>query len=148
MFDEMDRINQLRQQGFFCSQIILMEGLEMLGKRSPEAVRAMHPLANGLCGSGELCGALTGAAGLLGLYAGRGAPEEESDYRLDGMVLELVAWFKAQNLPRYGGIRCDEILEGSPANRPARCPALVLESLQKAKELLVENGFDLSGLEA
>jgi len=147
MFDEMERINQLRQQGFFCSQIILMEGLEMLGKHSPEAVRAMHPLANGLCGSGELCGALTGGASLLGLYAGRGAPEDPADYRLDVMVQELVDWFREQNVPRYGGIRCDEILEGNPNNRPGRCPALVLDTLQKAKELLVENGFDLSGQE-
>lgn len=147
MLNDMERLNQLKQQGFFCSQIILIQGLEMLGKHNPDVVRVMHPLANGLGGSGEICGALTGAACLLGLYAGKGAPEDEVDYRLDMMVMELVDWFKEQYLPRYGGIRCGEILEENPANKPARCPELVQSCLQKAKELLVENGFELSGIE-
>jgi C_GCAxxG_C_C family probable redox protein len=147
MLDEMEHINRLRQQGFFCSQMILIEGLMMLGKQDSDVVRVMHPLANGIGGSGEICGALTGAACLLGLYAGKGAPEEENDERLDPMVMELVGWFKEENIPRYGDIRCAEILQGNPANRSARCPGLVMASLQKAKELLVENGFDLSGVE-
>jgi len=145
MLGDMEGLNRLKQQGFFCSQIILIEGLEMLGKYNPDVVRVMHPLANGLGGSGEICGALTGAACLLGLYAGKGTPEDEVDYRLDMMVTELVVWFKEQYTPRFGGIRCEDLLEGNPANRPARCPELVSACLQKAKDLLVENGFELTG---
>lgn len=146
MLDDMQRLNYRKQQGFFCSQIILLEGLEMLGKQNPDLVRAMHPLANGLGGSGEICGALTGAACLLGLYAGKGAPEDDVDERLDVMVTQLVDWF-TEYTAQYGSIRCEDILQGNPANRPARCPGLVLACLQKDKELLVENGFDLSGIE-
>lgn len=147
MIDDMERLRQLKQQGFFCSQIILLEGLEMLGKRNPEVVRAVHPLANGLGNSGEICGALTGAACLLGLYAGKGSPEEPVDERLDLMANQLVEWFKAEFGTRFGGIRCDDILQDNPAFRSTRCPELVLACLQKAKDLLVENGFDLSGIE-
>lgn len=147
MFDEMERLKQRKQQGFFCSQIILLEGLEMMGKENPDLVKAVHPLAGGLGFSGELCGALTGAACLLGLYAGKGSPTEPADYRLDVMVNELVDWFKGEFGPRFGGIRCEEILQNNPAFQSSRCPELVLACLQKAKDLLVENGSDLSGLQ-
>ncbi|MFM8319568.1 MAG: DVU_1555 family C-GCAxxG-C-C protein [Chloroflexota bacterium] len=147
MNDEMQRLAQLKQQGFLCSQIIMIEGLEMMGKQNPDLVRAMHPLGNGLGGSGEICGALTGAVCLLGLYAGRGAPGDPPDYRLEAMTTELVDWFKQQQEPRYGGIRCSELLEGDVSLKPTRCPEFVRSCLQKAKDLLVENGFELSGVE-
>jgi hypothetical protein len=63
------------------------------------------------------------------------------------MVEDLVKWFKAEYSEQYGGIRCEEILAGNSQNQAIRCPIMVTGVLQKAKELLVENGFDLSGLE-
>jgi C_GCAxxG_C_C family probable redox protein len=144
--DEMDRVKELKQQGFYCSQIILIQGLEQLGISNPDLVRSMHGLAHGMGYSGEVCGALTSSACLLGLYAGKGTPEEQEDPRVDFMVEDLVKWFKAEFIPRYGGIRCEEILRDDPNSRMTRCPALVIESFQKVKELLVENGFDLSGI--
>lgn len=145
--DEMERIVELKQQGFYCSQIILLMGMDLLGKNNPDLVRSMNGLTHGLGYSGEICGALTGGACLLGLYAGKGAPEEPEDPRVDFLVEDLVKWFKAEYIPRYGGIRCEEILRDVPRGQIARCPVLVIESFQKVKELLVENGFDLSGIE-
>jgi hypothetical protein len=145
--DEIEEIIAYRRQGFFCSQIILLKGLGLLGKQNPDLIRSMNGLAGGLGFSGELCGALSGGACLLGLYAGKGIPEQEQDPRLDFMVMDLVKWFKAENEPLYGGIRCEQILSGDRKNQPIRCPALVAGTFQKVKELLVENGFDLSGLE-
>ena len=60
--DELDQLMALRKQGFYCSQIILLKGLEMQGKSNPDLVRAMHGLAGGLGFAGDLCGALTGGA--------------------------------------------------------------------------------------
>jgi len=145
--DDLERMIQLRKQGFFCSQILLIMGLELQGKTNPDLVRSMHGLAHGLGYAGEICGALTGAACLLGLYAGKGVPEEPDDPHVDFMVEDLVKWFKAEYTPRYGSIRCEDILLGDPRGQVTRCPVLVSESFQKVKELLVENGFDLSGLE-
>jgi len=147
MLDDMGHLRQLKRQGFFCSQIIVIEGLELLGKQNPDLVRAVHALANGLGNSGEICGALTGTACLLGLYAGKGTPQEPIDERLDLLVNELVEWFKGEFGARFGGIRCDEILQDNPAYRATRCPEMVQACLQKAKELLVENGYDLSGIQ-
>lgn len=145
--EDNERMKELKQQGFFCSQILLIMGLELQGKTNPDLVRAMHGLAGGLGFSGELCGALTGGASLLGLYAGKGTPEQEEDPRLIFMVQDLVNWFKAEYAGQFGGIRCEEILAGSSQNQATRCPILVNGVLQKVKELLVENGYELSGLE-
>jgi C_GCAxxG_C_C family probable redox protein len=107
----------------------------------------MHGLAGGLGFSGELCGALTGGASLLGLYAGKGTPEQEEDPKLDFMIQDLVKWFKAEYGKQFGGIRCEEILAGNNQNKMTRCPLMVSGVIQKVNELLVENGFDLSGLD-
>ena len=143
--DEFSGLVSLREQGFYCSQILVYQGLEMLGKSNPDLIRAMHGLAGGLGFSGELCGALTGGACLIGLYAGKGTPEQVEDPRLDFMIADLVKWFKLEYGGQYGGIRCEEILAGNPSNQISRCPVLANGVLQKVKELLVENGYDLAG---
>jgi len=81
--DDVDQLMTLRKQGFFCSQILMSLGLELQGKTNPELVRAMNALAGGIGFTGELCGALTGGACLLGVYAGKGTPDEEDDPRLN-----------------------------------------------------------------
>ena len=88
---------------------------------------------------------MTGGATLLGLYAGKGTPEEPENLRLNFMIEDLVKWFKDCFGQEYGGIRCEEILAGNPHNTGIRCPLMVAGTLQKVKELLIENGFDLAG---
>lgn len=145
--NDMDRMLELGRQGFFCSQILIIQGMELQGKDNPDLVRAMQGLAGGLGFTGETCGALTGGACLLGLYAGKGAPDEEENLNLMLMIGELVSWFKETYGPQYGGIRCETILDNDPSGRMSMCPALVAATLQKVKELLVEHGIDLSGLD-
>jgi C_GCAxxG_C_C family probable redox protein len=142
-----EQLMTLRRQGFYCSQIILLQGLEQMGKSNPDLIRAMHGLAGGLGFTGELCGALTGGACLLGLYAGKGTPEEEEDPRLMFMIKDLVDWFKAEYSKPFGGIRCEEILAGSSQNQMIRCPMLVKGVFQKVNEILMENNYDLFGTE-
>jgi hypothetical protein len=143
--DELERMRELKQQGFFCSQILLILGMELQGKENPDLVAAMNALAGGIGFTGETCGALTGGACLLGLYAGKGTPAQEEDPRLLFMSEDLVRWFKTEFGQKYGGIRCDEILGEGGHDMGGRCPAIVLGTFQKVKELLVESGFDLAG---
>jgi len=144
---DLENIMQFRNQGYYCSQQLVLSGLEMLGRSNPDLVRSMQGLACGLGFSGELCGALIGGAALLGLYAGKGTPEQEEDPRLFFMLEDLVAWFRSEYEEQYGGIRCDEILGTAGRTKIPPCPLLVSGVTQKVKELLVENGFDLSGLD-
>jgi C_GCAxxG_C_C family probable redox protein len=141
MSEELARITQLHMQGFHCSQILLLLGLEQQGKRNPDLIRAMTGLAGGLSFSGKICGGLTGAVCLLGLYAGRGEAEEQNNHKLDSMVQELLRWFEAGFGKEYGGIECQNIVGEDPWNRMLRCPQLVVETYVKVKELLEENGF-------
>lgn len=144
---DQDRMLELKRQGFFCSQILMQMALDLQGRENPALVRATHGLAGGLGFQGETCGALTGGVVVLGLYAGKGRPEDEDDPRLMFMTEDLVKWFKAGYGQAYGGLRCDEILKGVPNGQATRCPLLVAGVLQKVKDLLVENGFDLAGPE-
>lgn len=134
-----DRLTQLKEQGFCCSQMLLLVGLADQGKTDGDLVRAVSGLAAGLF-SGEICGALTGGACLLGLYAGRGAPDDPEDHRLSIMVGELVEWFSQEYGWLFGGIRCDDIL-GDDVNACSRCGSIVLGTYTKATTLLAENGF-------
>jgi hypothetical protein len=145
--DDTARMRELKEQGFFCSQILMILGMELQGKENPDLVRAMHSLAGGIGFTGETCGALTGGACLVGLYAGKGTPSQEDDPRLMFMLEDLVKWFKEGYGKEYGGIRCTEILGDNAKNMGVRCPTMVLGTLQKVKELLVENGYDLSGMQ-
>ena len=142
---DLDRMRELKQQGFFCSQILMTLGLELQGIENPQLIRAMNGLAGGLGFAGETCGALTGGACLLGVYAGKGTATQEENLRLNFMIEDLVKWFKQGYGQEYGGIRCETILSGVPNGQATRCPVMVAGTFQKVKELLVENGFDLAG---
>lgn len=135
------RMARYKQQGFYCSQILILLGLENQGVENPTLVRAMHGAAGGLGGAGELCGALIGGTCLLALYAGRGLPEEIEDPRQNTMAQALVAWFKETYGVPFGGIRCAEILAGDPQNK-VRCGQMVRGVYEKVQALLLENGFD------
>jgi len=117
-------------------------GLEAQGKANPDAVRAVSSLAGGIGSSGDICGAFTGGACLLGLYAGRGASDEEEDPRLNIMISELLDWFSTEQERRYGGIHCSEITEDDPQNMPMRCPQIVAAVYRKVRTILDQHGFD------
>ena len=144
--EDIDRMRVLKLEGFFCSQILMIMGLELQGKTNPDLIRSVQGLAGGLGFTGEICGALSGGATLLGLYAGKGAPQEPDDPRLLFMIEDLVKWFKEEYGSQYSGITCNQIIGESSRNQMTRCPLLTAGVFQKVKEILVENGFDLSGL--
>jgi C_GCAxxG_C_C family probable redox protein len=134
---------QLGHQGFSCAQIIVLLTLEMRGEANNALVRSMAGLAYG-CGSGRgSCGALTGAACALALYAGKGGPDEEESPSLQVMLEELNEWFLEQVGSQHGGITCEAITgqEGPAASRQ-KCGALVAEAYAKVMELLVSHEID------
>lgn len=138
------RMEELYQDGYQCAQILLQLGLELQGRSNTELVRSMQGLCLGMT-AGETCGALTGGASLLGLYAGRGSTDEEDDPRLMFMLEEFVEWFKEEFGERYGSLRCDDIVGDSGSLMAERCPKLVLGSFRRVKDLLVEQGIDPTG---
>lgn len=142
MSDESLRMMELSLEGFGCSQIALILGLEAQGKTNPDLVRAISGLHGGLGFSGKICGALSGGCCLLALYAGRGTSEETEDSRLAPMIRSLVEWFEEEYKKQYGGIDCAEILQGDPRNQISRCPTIMAETFNKVKEILAANNID------
>jgi C_GCAxxG_C_C family probable redox protein len=142
--DELLKMLELAGQGFHCSQILLFMGLEAQGKSNPELIRTMAGLAGGIGFCGDTCGALTGGACLIALYAGRGTPDEKEHPKLNLMISELFDWFTQEFSSCYGGIQCRKILDEDPRNQLVRCPNMVQRTYEKVKSLLRENGFDLS----
>ncbi len=142
---DLERMRELRDQRFYCSQIVMQMALDLQGRDDPALVRAMEGLAGGLGFTGETCGTLTAAAAVLGLYAGRGRAEEDDDPTLIFMIEDLVGWFRDGYGRDYGGIRCADILASEPSSQATRCPGMIAGTFQRTKELLVENGFDLAG---
>ncbi|HPV07312.1 MAG TPA: C-GCAxxG-C-C family protein [Aggregatilineales bacterium] len=138
--EELMRMIELQRQGLYCSQILVSMGLQDQDKDNPDLVRAVQALAGGIGFSQDTCGALTGGACLLGLYAGTG-PREVDDPRLIQMVQALVDWFREEVGQQYGDTTCKAIVEGNFNNAPSRCPGIVAKTYQKARELLAENGF-------
>ncbi len=134
--NEQLRMLELVQQGFHCSEVLLFMGLDAQGKENPDLIRAISALAGGIGFTGDVCGALTGGACLVGLYTGRGTPAEADDPRMRMMIQELVDWFSQKYGSLYGGIRCREITEDEPAHVTSRCPRLVTSVHKKVKSLL------------
>ncbi len=140
--EDFGRMMELAQQGFHCSDILVHMGLDAQGKVNPDAVRVASALAGGIGFSGDICGAFTGGACLLALYAGRGAADEEEEPKLRIMISELSDWFTSEQEKRYGGIHCSEITGDDPQNMPGRCPQIVGAVYVKVRTILDQNGFD------
>jgi len=141
MDDARIRMMELSQKGYYCSQIQLSLALEAQGKQDPDLIRAMAGLAVGVGEGAGTCGALTGAACMIALYAGKGQDSETEmdEFRL--MLAELWEWFDNEVGAAYGGVRCDDILsDGTPMKQ--RCGPIVAAAYSQAIEILTEHGID------
>jgi C_GCAxxG_C_C family probable redox protein len=81
----------------------------MLGRKDDEVVRALGAFGGGLGGNGEVCGALVGALGVLGLRFSRAREEEKEDPRMWAHCREVQERFRKEIVPNHEGIRCREI---------------------------------------
>jgi len=59
------------------------------------------------------------------------------------MIPRLVDWFERTYTQSCGGINCDEILKGNPMNRFEYCPKIMVETVEKCRELLAEFGYEI-----
>jgi hypothetical protein len=137
---------RLAAQGFRCSQIIIILGLEIKGESNPSLVKAMAGLAGG-CGSGKgSCGALTGGSCLLALFLGKGTAAEEASDLLLPMLEELVEWFESEVGEKCGGLDCNSIrhTQANGADCPG-CSAITRAVYDKCLALLTRTDIDLRG---
>ena len=132
MNPEQQRIAELLSQGYCCSQVLVIMGLEAVGEENPQLIETMAALCSGVrCGL--LCGAITGAACMMTLF--------DREEAIAHMIPELIAELKEDFAERFGGMDCNCILKNDPRNRPQICPELIEEVYFKTKTILQANGF-------
>ena len=140
MDDIVLQMMRLKSKGYCCAQIILVLALETQRKTNADLVRLMAGLCFGINWSGEVCGALSGGACLISLYAGKGADEEVPDSQYMTMMGEHVEWFTRAAEDEYGGTRCHEIIEKFPDR--SICSLIVADTYKKCMDILLSHGFD------
>lgn len=133
--------------------------LNVLAQKQPEPFRAfpcymMKYGAGGVGHWGSLCGALNGAAALLGLF-------ETDKKRREGLINELFSWYEKTKLPQYkpaDAAACDQSVsksilchvsvrhwcdaagaESESPERKERCRRLTADVAAKTVELLNAN---------
>jgi hypothetical protein len=143
MTDELFRMMELAQKGYYCSQILLALGLDNCQRTNPDLIRTMAGLAHGAGFGGGTCGALTGGCCLLAFYAAKGTDDEEEHVLFMTMRQQLAEWFTDTVGEQYGGIDCETIV-GDGTDQQLRCGQIVGAVYAKVKDILGSHHFHLS----
>jgi len=134
---------ELAEKKYNCSQILIILALRQEGRENPGLVRAMSGLGDGCGFFNETCGIMTGAASLLGWYAGKGDDGEEESEKLLPMLQDLGDWFQQEIGGKYSGTRCRDIagdLVGTPECKQI-CGGIIFQTYNKVNEILVSNNY-------
>lgn len=118
-----EEILDLRMKGYCCSQIIMILGLNHMGKKNDDLVQAMVGLCNGMWAE-KLCGTLSAAVCLLCL--------ENEEEAKKAHIRDLTEWFEAE----FDSLDCSELMDGDQQNKVQRCPLIVERTFEKITELL------------
>ena len=102
---KMEKAEELFRSGMNCSQAVFCAFADEFGMGAETAAKVACGLGGGVGRMREVCGAVTGAALVLGM---RGGPDKNAVYP---RVQEFCAKFKEKT----GSIICRELLEGTDA---------------------------------
>lgn len=114
--DEMQaKAQELFLKRMHCSQVIAMVGLEKLGKEDPSVIKALGAFG-GIGGTGHICGALVGAASVIGSLYSRSSLEEKENPRMWSATKAIMKNFE-ELTAQYGGLNCCQIAQVDWMNR-------------------------------
>ena len=143
------KLFKLSNSGYWCSQIMLKLALEEEGSENEDLVRAMYGMSMGM-GMQRSCGVITGAVGILGIYAGKGNDFEYPKKEFSGMLKQFIKWFENE----FESTECEDIIGvcsftdyANNTEYRVKCGDILLKSYEKVKEILSENGFDFGNRE-
>lgn len=138
----------LFKQRLHCSQVLAMVGLEKLGIDEPSVIKAMGSFGGGIGGTGNICGALVGAASVVGMLYSRSNLEEKENPRMWAATKTVMKNFQ-ELTAECGGINCCQIARvdwmdrdqvkdfyGNPDSRRQLCINVVGETAKALGELL------------
>ena len=137
-------VMQWGQEGFCCSQVMILAGLALTGKENEDLTAAMNGLCRGTFSPGCTWG-IDRRLLPLGFYAGKGAPwEERSETARDDRPASRMV---SRKMGRGRARQLRNILGYEPITDPKqcfqKCFPMIMETLEKALELLETHGFDI-----
>lgn len=131
-----ERIMELLQNGFHCSQVMMQLSLDIRQMEEPFTIRALGALGGGMFAR-RTCGTLTGGVAMISSYFPRTAGEPEPmEYR--EAAKKLVEWFEEEN----GSIECKDIIEHDMEIILQVCPKIMEKTFLKCLEILEGCGVD------
>jgi C_GCAxxG_C_C family probable redox protein len=153
--EEMMRPDEMREKAIelftlrlHCSQVLAMVGLEKLGIEDPSVIKALGAFGGGIGGTGNICGALVGAASVIGSLYSRSSLEEKENPRMWAATKAVMKNFEALAAP-HGGINCCQIARvnwmdrdqvkdfyGNSESRRQHCIKVVGDTAKALGELL------------
>lgn len=144
--NRMEHANELHERGFNCCQSVLGAFADRLDIPAETALRLGAGFGGG-AGTGELCGAITGAVMALGLIV-PGDPGDPvgAKRRAAARSRELQKRFSA----RFGALRCHALLQngkGEPSDTAKalgiedHCGMMIVEAVGLVEALLREEGL-------
>ena len=139
--DLMDRIMELSQYGYFCSQILAILMLETVGEENPQLVQAMAGLNGGIGFSGDVCGCMAGGCCILSYFTGKPDDSSYDSPHHKPALGEFTQWFTDEMELEYQSIDCHGITKGNPAKRVQYCPQIIAQTFEKCMEILEERGL-------
>ena len=104
--DLTQRILELSQYGYFCSQILAILLLETIGEENPKLVQAMTGLNGGVGFSGGVCGCMTGGCCLLSYFTGKPDDSHYDSPHHKTALAEFTRWFTEEMEMEYQSIDC------------------------------------------
>ena len=141
-----EKAKEYFSDGYNCAQAVLLAFAEETGLKKETAAKLASSFGGGLGRMREVCGAVSGAAMVLGLLKGYDDPNDAEAKRKH---YELVRDFAERFRERNGSIICRELLSGvqtkqggDPEARTAEyykkrpCPELVRQAADILDEML------------
>lgn len=104
-----DKAERLFREGYNCSQAVLLAFSDITGLDDDTAAKLASSFGGGLGRMREVCGAVSGAAMVLGLVKGYSDPK---DFEAKKVHYNLIQDFAARFREKNGSIICRELLTG------------------------------------
>jgi C_GCAxxG_C_C family probable redox protein len=117
------------QEGFLCSQSILMTFADQLGMDLQAAARIAAPFGAGLGRKGWTCGAVTGAMMVIGMRHGHDAGNDDETKE---RMFEMTQAFMTQFEQRNGSVVCRQLL-GRDLSKPGELEMIRAEGLFESR---------------
>lgn len=143
--DRMEQANAYHQRGFNCCQSVLAAFSDLTGLHEQESFNLAGGFGTG-AGTGELCGAISGAVMVLGLLTPVDAADPVGSKR---RTLAKSKELQRRFFERFGALRCRELLQNrSPAEAETsaarrlgltnHCSIMVATAVEIVEEMLAE----------